>query len=684
MSRHPRRAGALVGLVLLTTLAAVPAGAATLPRADTPSNAAKVGLLQQPAWTTLGNDVPLRLAMSGATAGLEVRAIIHSSVTSRTAFARSVSGDRLGSTVATAAAQPETLPAAPAGGRTFTLHLQDPNAARDTSRLRLPMPRGSRVGVFPVEVELRDPDSGERVSSFVTHLVAVAPSVDGAPLGEPLNVSWVWRVAADPATDPDGRVRAAFLQQIAPQGRLTRLAAAASRTGGVPLTLVPGPETIEAWAQRGKTDPIANGGVLALRAAARTQQVLTGPYVPVDLPALERAGLGNDGSGALARGALILSQALGERVDPRTTDLSPLDDTTLVRLQGARVDRLLVDPNELAPLDQAPQFTPAQPFYLQGQGRALTGFQTDDGLADLLRSGGTPALRAAHFLAGLAVVAIELPNQTRGVAVEMPPRWDPEPALLDAVLGGLGDNPLLSPVTLDTLFNRVPVEETRSGPVMRKLASPSSAPATVNPAKYRASRDRLDAFSTTLHQGNPVVALGEHNLMVSLTSIWPGAIGRQQSAARLDAVDRGIQAFSGLIETPPTGLTVTLTSREAEIPLSFNNRSNETVRVRIRFESDKLRFTHGNEQLLTLPPRNKTFRFPVETRASGTFPLRMTLLSEDGKLPLGTARYTVRSTVVSGVGVFLTIGAFVFLAIWWITHWRRSRRRPIGPATLAT
>ena len=62
----------------------------------------------------------------------------------------------------------------------------------------------------------------------------------------------------------------------------------------------------------------------------------------------------------------------------------------------------------------------------------------------------------------------------------------------------------------------------------------------------------------------------------------------------------------------------------------------------------------------------------------------MTLLSEDGKLPLGTARYTVRSTVVSGVGIFLTIGAGLFLAIWWITHWRRSRRQPVRPATVAT
>jgi hypothetical protein len=293
-------------------------------------------------------------------------------------------------------------------------------------------------------------------------------------------------------------------------------------------------------------------------------------------------------------------------------------------------------------------------------------------------------LRAAHFLAGLAVVAIEQPNQTRGLAVAMPARWDPEPALLDAVLAGLGDNPLVSPVTLDNLFDRVPLDQTRSGPVVRKLAALPPDPPAVNPARFRATRERLSAFSSTVPEDDPGIAVGEHALLVSLTSAWPGAVGREQSAARLAAIDRGIRAFSGLIETPPTGLTVTLTSREAEIPLSFNNHSNETVKVRIRFDSDKLRFTHGAEQTLTLPPRNKTFRFPVETRASGTFPLRMTLLSQDGRLPIGTARYTVRSTVVSGVGIFLTIGAGLFLAIWWITHWRRSRRRPIGPATLAT
>ena len=74
----------------------------------------------------------------------------------------------------------------------------------------------------------------------------------------------------------------------------------------------------------------------------------------------------------------------------------------------------------------------------------------------------------------------------------------------------------------------------------------------------------------------------------------------------------------------------------------------------------------------------------METRASGTFPLNISVTTGDGKLALRAARYTVRSTVVSGVGVVLTIGAGLFLAIWWITHWRRSRRQPIRPATLAT
>jgi hypothetical protein len=679
-----KRLAAAFAVAALVALGASPAQAA--PSASTPAAtpSARVSLLEQPAWVTLGGDVPLRLALSGSLSGLEARAIIHASSTSRTGFERSLDGNRLGSTVATAGAPAATLPFAPNGGRTLTLHLQDPNQPRDPNRVRLPLPRSSNTGVFPVEVELRDPESGERVASFVTHLVAVAPAVNGARMGEPLNVAWMWQIAADPATESDGTLRSGFVDAVGPEGRLTRLADAAARATDVPLTLAPGPETLESWAQHAKTDAAAAPGLTSMRAAARTKQVLTGPYVPIDIPSLERAGLGDDAALELAQGSIALGNVLDTRLNGRTTNATPLDSAALARLELSQVDRVVVSPDSLVAPQQAPQFTPAQPFRLESGGRPFSTVQTDDGLEHLLEGDGTPALRAADFLAGLAVVAIEQPNETRGVVIQMPPRWDPEPALLSAVLKGLADNPLIAPVTLDQLFAHVPLEQTKNGPVVRELAPlPASAP-TVNPTRYRSTRHDLDAFATTVGAGDPQVTVGHRGLLISLTSVWPGAVGRRQSAARLDAIDHGIATFASLIQTPPSGLTVTLTSRTANLPLSFNNQTGKPVRLLITFQSDKLVFPNGNVKELDLPPRNTTKTFLVQTRASGTFPLNVSVTTRDGHLPLRAARYTVRSTVFSGVGVFLTIGAGLFLAIWWITHWRRSRRRPIRPAPIAT
>lgn len=666
---------------LLIGLSAVPAHGA----GATEDAASRVTLLEQPAWTALGADVPLRLSITGSLAGLEARAIVHSSMTSREGFERSVGGDRLGSTVATAGATAADLPFAPAGGRILTLRLQDPNAPRDTSRMRLPLPRSSNTGVFPVEIELRDPESGERVSSFVTHLVATTPTANGAPMGEPLSVAMIWPIADDPATDPGGTVRPAFLRSVSPRGRLTRLATVAARASDVPLTLAPGPETVESWAARAKADPASAPGLTALRSAARTKQVLGGPYVPIDIPSLERAGLGDDAAIELTKGAQTLGSVLDTRIDPRTTDIAPLDAAALQRLGKSQVDRLVVPPGALQEPDEVPQLTPALPFKLRSEDLEFTATQTDERLEGLLEGTEPPALRAAHFLAGLAIVAIEAPNATRGLAVAMPPRWDPEPALLTALVDGLSDNPLIAPVTLDQLFAHVPVpRDDNDASVVRNLAPLDTSPPKVNVNRYRTTRSNLDAFSSMVGREDPSIAAGGRALLISLTSLWPGVHGRRESAGRLDSISAGISAFSSLIATPPSGSTVTLTSRKAELPLSFNNGTGQTVKVRIKFDSDKLEFTKGSQQVLTLLPRNTTKRFAVETRASGTFPLNIEVTSEDGRLSLRASRVTVRSTVISGVGIFLTIAAGLFLAVWWVTHWRRSRRRPIRPATLAT
>jgi hypothetical protein len=76
---------------------------------------------------------------------------------------------------------------------------------------------------------------------------------------------------------------------------------------------------------------------------------------------------------------------------------------------------------------------------------------------------------------------------------------------------------------------------------------------------------------------------------------------------------------------------------------------------------------------LVLEPGNLTLTIPVRARASARFPLRASLLSPDG-VELRRSRFTIISTVFSGVGIVLSIGAGLFLLLWWGSHWRTARR----------
>jgi hypothetical protein len=64
----------------------------------------------------------------------------------------------------------------------------------------------------------------------------------------------------------------------------------------------------------------------------------------------------------------------------------------------------------------------------------------------------------------------------------------------------------------------------------------------------------------------------------------------------------------------------------------------------------------------------------VRVRTSGAFSLDVTVTSPDDALVLDTTTFDVRSTAISGVGLVLSVGAGLFLAVWWAGHWRRARR----------
>lgn len=656
---------------LTATVATCTVGASAQPPTTTPpAPPSRLALTSQPAWTRLGGEAPFHLDVTGPLAGLELRVTVHQSVITRSGFDRTLAGQSLGRVLTrTLAVTVEELPTDEAGHRVLTLGLQDPAGAGDSRGVAIP-----RTGIYPVEFELRDRDVSNTLDHFVTYLVAIAPTASGPAIPEPLSVSWIWRMVAQPAYQANGQPDRNIVRQLQRKGRLGRMAAALARTDSVPITLAPGPETLEAWKALADQDSSVAGGVEAVTAAAQANQVLGGPYVPVDVPALDAHRLGSEVAQQLALGADTLNAALGVRIDPRTALVDRVDAGALARLREAGVDRLVVEPETLQPVDSP--LTPARPFDLESEGRTFRAAANDSVLSGVLEGTDPPALRAQRLLAGLALVALEQPGEARGIMLTSPAQWSPPEEMLDAVTNGLLDHPLLEPVSVDTFLETVPAAKTRSGtPLVRQLlpSSPGSVPVSVR--AYRDAEQSLASFRSLVPADDPRIARGHRALLVSLSSAWTGAGGRARAAAELFVIETAVGEFLSKVHAPD-GRTVTITARTASIPITLTNDTGRPVRVRVELSSNKLFFPRGSRREIELPPKTRTVEFAVTTRASGAFPVLVKITSTDGRLKIQTARLTVRSTVVSGVGLFLTIGAGLFLAAWWLNHFRRNRRRP--------
>ncbi len=129
----------------------------------------------------------------------------------------------------------------------------------------------------------------------------------------------------------------------------------------------------------------------------------------------------------------------------------------------------------------------------------------------------------------------------------------------------------------------------------------------------------------------------------------------------------------------PEGPAITLAARTTAIPLTITNNSSGVRKIRIRFESDRIRVAEHDQEILVEPGVSQ-LDINIEAQSLGVSSLLVTVLTPDGSRQLATTRFEIRSTAIPGLGYALTGTALVFLVIWWFRSISRSRALKKHPA----
>jgi hypothetical protein len=393
--------------------------------------------------------------------------------------------------------------------------------------------------------------------------------------------------------------------------------------------------------------------------------------VPVDTAGLLDANLTSELDAQLRQGRAAMRTALP--VDANTSTWIAddwMNPASVSALADRGVSRMVVPEQFLGPVT-GQVLTPAQPFQLEGRpGRRLPAVSADPGLSARFANS-EPVLNAHQLLADLAVLYLDAPAQRRGVAVLGPRSWTPDTVFLSTVIQGLATSPLLAPMTLDDLF-AVPAATTgRRLPLVRVPAKTNPGEVTSFPSSaIKDARRRLDSFRSLLPG---TVTVGDEYERALLTGESDDLRSRQRSA-QVVGVQKRVGDALKLIRLPGNR-SITMTARKGQFPLTIVNDASFPVHVRLVLRSDKLKLVGGVRIIdLDLSRHVTTVPITVEARTSGTFPLRISLLSPDGQLTLGTSRVTIRSTATSGVGILLSVVAAIVLGTWWVRNIRHGRR----------
>lgn len=507
-------------------------------------------------------------------------------------------------------------------------------------------------GAIPVRIDLTNGDQ-VILDTLVTFII-----VEDATLSARIDLGFV----AD-ARSPLARRANAI--ELDPADAVNRVADAVNNAPA-PVLISFTPETLTALA-----DPATDGGQRALDEIRRLLDghlIPLSPWVSIDEEAWRLTGDPERVFRLFAQGREVTEKLLSRtplpiaRMDSDTT-ADTVGFLRSVGLTGGVVEPSQIDEVALTQADRRPIEV------LDANGITVPVLVVDRAFETSL-VGEDPELIAQHRFTELLFEAKTV-GTDRGILLDLS---TVDRISLVLLIDLFETTERLGLTSVDDLLTR-PSARDATGSVLRVelLATPPiSTGLAASDLRLRLAEVVLDSYAAMLAPADGLLA-PMRDILTAAMSDELDANSRRIFADVIFDVVADVAAKVELIESS----RITLASQTAALPVAIHNGENLAMNVIVKTTSEKLRFPDGEELRLTLEPGLNEFEIPIETVTSGDARIFITVTSPDGHLDLTGGSVNVRSTVISGLGLMVSLVSLAVLLTWWlrtIIRVRRSRR----------
>jgi len=678
-----RLPGILAVLCVLVSLA-VPVPAAR----SAPSPEIRLTLAGQSPWVT-PQDPLLRLRVRAVNTGSDPVSDLSFGITvftrahTRTQYEQSLRGDPPDAGVLFA--RFELVPGELEPGQSQSLTLER-TIVDDVGRA---LAEGGQTAVYPMKVELRSGD--ETVAALRTPIVWLDFGKHQRVAATRLRVGWSFVLHRPIDYLPDGTFRRPALQDaVAPTGRLAQEVQALDGMANDPVrprpvdivwsptllsqlrTMRGGYSVMDGGTRQdvpaGQGGSADAGAVLdALRRLAQAPLVESTalPYAGSTIPSLIQAGLGSDLPVQLSLGRERVQEFTGTTL---ATDIffppdGAIDQASLATLAARGVSTFILDDGLVSRPPQPKEFAqPATAALVNSPITTVTGIVSDPGVSAILAS---PVahhdvrLTVQSVLGELAQIWLERPGIPRAAAMSFPDSLNLPGRLFDPLLRMVSSAPFLQLQKLSAIRKNFP-------PPAREAARLVPHPGPSFPASYAddiaAARAGIATYRSILVDDSDLPDRMEDVVLRAEGDAF--AVDPGYGEAFLNSIRTRLGGlFTGI--RPDTSAVVTLASGRGVVPLSVLNETPDRVRVQIRMVSVRLDPSAETQTVELRGGATTQLLFRLKTRTTGRFPVQVRVLTPDGQ-PLGPPHeLVIRSTAYNLVALIITLGAALFLLLWW-------------------